>query len=322
MHVPVLLEEAVALLCGQGDDVDTARASADEGRVREGIYVDATFGRGGHTRRLLARLGPASAVIALDRDPAAVAAGRALAESEPRLTVRHGNFAELARILDELAIGSVQGVLMDLGVSSPQLDEPERGFSFRHDAPLDMRMDPSTGITAAEWLNEASEQEIARVLKEYGEERFARRVAAAIVAARPLATTADLVEAVRAGQPRQTPGKHDATRVFQAVRIQVNDELGALRRGLEAAFDRLAGGGRLAVISFHSLEDRAVKQFFRRQSTPPALPRRLPVRGDAGRAPGRLVGRPVKASAAEAAANPRARSARLRVLERVREDVA
>jgi len=314
MHVPVLLEETVALVCGRG--AEGARGADDVEGVREGIYVDATFGRGGHAQRLLERLGPASRVVALDRDPAAVAAGAALAEREPRLSVHHGNFAELGRILDALAVDRVQGVMMDLGVSSPQLDDPARGFSFRHDAPLDMRMDTSQGITAAEWLNEASEKEIARVLKEYGEERYARRIAAAIVAARPLSATGELVDVVRAAQPRHTPGKHDATRVFQAVRIEVNGELEALREGLEVAFGRLADGGRLAVITFHSLEDRVVKQYFRRQSNPPPLPRRLPVRAAESRPVARLVGASVTAGEAELAANPRARSARLRVLEK------
>jgi 16S rRNA (cytosine1402-N4)-methyltransferase len=255
-------------------------------------------------------------VVAVDRDPEAVAAGEALAAGDPRLTLQHGNFAELAAILAALGIVEVQGVIMDLGVSSPQLDDPERGFSFRHDAPLDMRMDTSRGSTAADWLNHAEEQELARVLREYGEERYARRIAAAIVAARPLVTTGDLVAAIRAAQPRPVPGKHEATRVFQAVRIQVNGELDALRQGLEAAFAHLAAGGRLAVISFHSLEDRIVKQFFRQLSAPSALPRRLPVRHAESRPPARLVGRPITAGTAETADNPRARSARLRVLEK------
>jgi 16S rRNA (cytosine1402-N4)-methyltransferase len=179
-----------------------------------------------------------------------------------------------------------------------------------------MRMDTSTGPTAAEWLNRTDEATIARVLREYGEERYARRIAAAIVAARPLATTGDLVAVVRSAQPRSTPGKHEATRVFQAVRMAVNDELGALAAGLDAAFERLGPGGRLAVISFHSLEDRLVKRFFRSRSTPPALPRRLPVRGEAAAPPARLVGAPLAPAPAELAANPRARSARLRVLEK------
>lgn len=307
MHQPVLLEETVALVCTRGD----------AGRVCEGVYVDATFGRGGHTRRLLERLGEGSRIVAIDRDPEAVAAGETMARHDARLTVRHGNFADLQGILGELQIEAVQGVVMDLGVSSPQIDDPQRGFSFRHDAPLDMRMDTSRGPTAAEWLNEAGEQEIARVLKEFGEERYARRIAAGIVAARPLATTGDLVEAVRRAQPRGTPGKHEATRVFQAVRIQVNGELEALDKGLHTAFEHLAGGGRLAVISFHSLEDRMVKRFFSGLSTPPRLPRRLPVRdSESTPALARLVGTSRTASEGELRDNPRARSARLRVLEK------
>ncbi len=309
-HVPVLLEETVALVCGLQPAAD------DTAEVREGVYVDATFGRGGHTRRLLDRLGGASRVVAIDRDPAAVAAGEPLARQDARLTLRHGDFANLSAILGDLGIDLVQGVIMDLGVSSPQLDDPARGFSFRHQAPLDMRMDTSRGATAAEWLNQAAEADITRVLREYGEERYARRIAAAIVAGRPLATTGDLVDAVRRAQPRSTPGKHEATRVFQAVRIQVNGELEALSRGLQAAFEHLAGGGRLGVISFHSLEDRLVKQYFRRLTTPPQLPRRLPVRAVDARPPARLVGPAVSPSQSEVAANPRARSARLRVLEK------
>lgn len=313
----MLLEETVTLLCERA--AGTPRKPRDDGpgRVLEGIYVDATFGRGGHCRRLLERLGPASRVVAIDRDPAAITAGKAIAEGDARLSLRHGNFAELGRILDELGIEQVQGVMMDLGVSSPQLDDPQRGFSFRHDAPLDMRMDTTRGITAAQWLNAADQQEIARVLKEYGEERYARRIAAAIVAARPLTTTGELVEAVRRAQPRPTPGKHEATRVFQAVRLQVNAELDALRDGLEVAFERLAGGGRLAVISFHSLEDRLVKQYFRNLATPLRLPRRLPVRDHESRPPAHLVGASVTPGEAELRVNPRARSARLRVLEKV-----
>lgn len=296
----------MALVCGL----------SDTGRVREGVYVDATFGRGGHTRRLLELLGPDSRVLAVDRDPAAVAAGADLAAGDSRLQIRHGNFAELDRLLDELGIAAVQGVLMDLGVSSPQLDDVARGFSFRHDAPLDMRMDTSRGLTAAQWLNEAEEQDIVRVLKEYGEERFARRIAAAIVAARPVATTGELAGLVRAAQPRPTPGKHPATRVFQAVRIQVNDELGALQAGLRAAFERLADNGRLAVISFHSLEDRLVKRYFRTLTTPPRLPRRLPVRDVDSRARARSLGASVTPGTAELRDNPRARSARLRGVEK------
>jgi 16S rRNA (cytosine1402-N4)-methyltransferase len=313
VHQAVLREETVSLLCGLEWQPDRGYT----GTVREGVYVDATFGRGGHTRHLLERLGAASRVVAIDQDPQAVAAGTALAAGDARLEMCHGNFAELDRILDRLSIDRVQGVMMDLGTSSPQLDDPQRGFSFRYDAPLDMRMDNSGGATAADWLNTAAEAEIARVLREYGEERYARRIAAAIVAARPVTTTSQLVSVVRAAQPRSTPGKHDATRVFQAVRLQVNDELPALESGLAVAFERLSPGGRLAVISFHSLEDRLVKHFMRAVSTPPLVPRRLPVRAGASAARARLVGRPLTAGADEVARNPRARSARLRVVEKL-----
>lgn len=300
----MLLDEAVALVSG-GD------------AVKEGTYVDATFGRGGHTRRLLERLGPTSRVIALDRDPQAVAVGSEMARHEPRLQMIHGNFAELGDILDRLGIEDVQGIMMDLGVSSPQLDDPQRGFSFRHDAPLDMRMDTSGGVTAAEWLNAADEAEIAKALREYGEERYARRIAAAIVAARPLRTTGELVTVVRAAQPRSTPGKHPATRVFQAVRMAINRELESLTLGLEAAFEHLAPGGRLAVISFHSLEDRLVKRFIAEHCEPPRVPRHVPVRGAAAQARARRIGRAVTPGEDEVAENPRARSARLRVMERL-----
>jgi 16S rRNA (cytosine1402-N4)-methyltransferase len=239
-----------------------------------------------------------------------------LAGQDGRLQVCHGKFSELDRLLDELDIKEVQGVMMDLGVSSPQLDDPQRGFSFRFDAPLDMRMDTSGGVSAADWLNEADEQEIARVLRDYGEERYARRIAAAIVASRPLRSTAELADLVSRAQPRGTPGKHDATRVFQAVRMQVNQELPELEAGLRAGFAALRPGGRLAVISFHSLEDRLVKRFFRDCSRPPQLPRRLPVTDLDRPVRARLVAGPLQASAEEVRANPRARSARLRVLER------
>ncbi len=308
MHRPVLLEESVALVCGQ--------TSGDPTGVREGTYVDATYGRGGHTRRLLEVLGPSSVVVAIDRDPSAVAAGTAAAAEDGRLIMCHGSFADLETILDAAGIGRVQGVLMDLGVSSPQIDDPARGFSFRRDAPLDMRMDTSSGMTAAQWLNEADETDIARVLKAYGEERYARRIATAIVAARPITTTGELADLVRRAQPRSTPGKHEATRVFQAVRMQVNEELPSLERGLEAAFERLEAGGRLAVITFHSLEDRLVKRFFRALTAPPGLPRRLPVRGAEAAARARSIGQSVVPGEAERRINPRARSARLRVVEK------
>jgi 16S rRNA (cytosine1402-N4)-methyltransferase len=307
-HRAVMCEETVDFVTGRRPGAGTAV---------EGVYVDATFGRGGHAGRLLEVLGPGSRVIGIDRDPEAVAAGAALAATEPRLQVLHARFSELARALGQVGIDSVQGVMMDLGVSSPQLDDPARGFSFRFDGPLDMRMDTTRGPTAAEWINTASEGDIAHALRVYGEERHARRIAAAIVGARPLQSTRELVEVVRAAQPRGTPGKHEATRTFQAIRMVVNDELCEIETGLQDAFALLAPGGRLAVISFHSLEDRLVKQFFRERCSPPVLPRRLPVRGPAARAAARLVSGGVTASEAEVRENPRARSARLRVLEKL-----
>lgn len=284
---------------------------------RPDVYVDATFGRGGHTAMLLEELGAHGRVVAMDRDPAAVACARAMAAAEPRLTVCHGRFSELARVLVELNLPSVQGVLMDLGVSSPQLEDPQRGFSFLRPGPLDMRMDTTAELTAAGWLNTAREDEIIAVLRDYGEERHARRIGAAIVRARPLATTDQLVRVVRSAQPRATPGKHDATRVFQAVRMRVNNELEELQEGLQQAYDALALGGRLAVISFHSVEDRVVKRFFRSRTRPPQLPRRLPLRADEQSVRARPVAGPVRAGALEVQRNPRARSAQLRVLERV-----
>lgn len=319
-HEPVLCQETVATLIGSGlegvSDDDIVDGSVADGTVRQGIYVDATFGRGGHTARLLARLGAQSRVVIVDRDLSAVAAAREMAATEPRLTVCHGRFSELTSLLNDIGITRVQGVLMDLGVSSPQLDDPERGFSFRLSGPLDMRMDRSASLTAARWLNTTSEREIMTVLRDYGEERYARRIAAAIVRARPLSNTLELAQVVSDAQPRRTPGKHDATRVFQAVRMRVNDELTELEQGLEQAFAALAAGGRLAVISFHSLEDRIVKRFFRSLTRPPQLPRRVPVRaGDTPAQARGVVGR-VKAGAAEVARNPRARGALLRVVER------
>ncbi|MEZ5558797.1 MAG: 16S rRNA (cytosine(1402)-N(4))-methyltransferase RsmH [Pseudomonadales bacterium] len=314
-HAPVLCRELVSLVTGMAPPAGTAGGASVAG-IREGVYVDATFGRGGHSRALLDVLGPDSRVIAFDRDPEAVAEGRALALAEPRFDIRQGNFSQLGDLLEQMDVGLVQGVIMDLGVSSPQLDDPQRGFSFRFDAPLDMRMNPDQGPSAADWLNAAAETEISRVLREYGEERYARRIAAAIVAARPLRTTAQLAAVVSQAQPRRTPGKHDATRVFQAIRMQINDELGELRAGLAQAFAVLRAGGRLAVISFHSLEDRLVKRFFRELSQPPQLPRRLPVRDAAARPAALSIAGPIRAGADELAANPRARSAVLRVLEK------
>ena len=300
-HQPVLLAEALAALALKPD----------------GTYLDGTYGRGGHSRALLPRLGPTGRLIAIDRDPQAVAAAASL--RDPRFSIHHARFSALAQVLDALGVEKLDGMLFDLGVSSPQLDAPERGFSFRHDGPLDMRMDPTQGESAAQWLSHAGESEIREVIRDYGEERFAQQIAKAIVAARPvqpLRTTrqlADLVgQAVRTREARQDP----ATRTFQALRIFLNQELEDLSLMLPQALRRLATGGRLAVISFHSLEDRIVKQFYARAARPP-VPRGLPLREAEMPAPllG-LIGKPVRASAQEVAANPRARSAVMRVAER------
>jgi 16S rRNA (cytosine1402-N4)-methyltransferase len=284
-----------------------------------GTYVDATFGRGGHSRQVLGQLNEQGRLIALDRDPAAVEAGREIAD--PRLKLIHAAFSGLRAALEAEAVERVDGVLLDLGVSSPQLDEAERGFSFRLDAPLDMRMDTSRGQTAAEWLAQASQQQLAEVIKNYGEERFANAVAKAIVAARAggaIATTRQLAEIVASAVRTREQGQHPATRSFQAIRIHVNQELEELSLVLPQAVDALNAGGRLAVISFHSLEDRIVKRFLRDASRPPQLPARLPVRAaDLPPARLKLVGKPISPSAAEVAANPRSRSAVLRVAERI-----
>ena len=300
-HIPVLLEEVLNNLV----------------QCAAGTYVDATFGRGGHSRALLQRLTAGARVIALDRDPAAGAEGRLLAAEDDRFNIQQGRFSQLAQILDALHVEQVTGVLMDLGVSSPQLDEAERGFSFRLPGPLDMRMDPEQGESAADWLNRAEEADIAKVLKDYGEERFARRIAKAILAARPLQDTVALAKLVADAIPgRAQPGKHPATRTFQAVRIYINQEMAELEAGLAAAFAALAPGGRLAVISFHSLEDRVVKQFFRSLTRPPAVPRRVPLRHEQMVTQARAVAGPVRAGLKEGESNPRARSATLRVVEK------
>lgn len=303
-HLPVLL-------------VETMRALSIS---KDGVYVDATFGRGGHCRAMLEALSDRGRVIALDRDPQAIAAAENLRIAETRLQVFQARFAELDSVIAGLGLnGAIQGVLMDVGVSSPQLDDPERGFSFRHAGPLDMRMDPSQGVDAAQWLNSADEEVIANVIWRYGEERRSRRIAKAIVAARPLHTTEALADVVAACVPRGNAksAKHPATKTFQAVRIFINDELQELQRGVQGAFDSLAVGGRLAVISFHSLEDRQVKQAFKALSQPPVLPRRLPVQDAQTVVRGRLVSGPIRAGQRELDANPRARSATLRVIERV-----
>ena len=300
-HVPVLLEEAMSAL-----------------RIREdGVYVDGTFGRGGHSAAILARLGVRGRLLALDQDPAAHA-DRAI--EDPRLELIHARFSTMTRQLAARGVHEVAGVLLDLGVSSPQLDEPGRGFSFMRDGPLDMRMDTTRGETAAEWLNRADENDIREVIRTHGEERFAKAVAAAIVGARreqPFRTTRQLAEVVGRAVRTREPGQHPATRTFQALRIHVNQELEELEVTLPQAADLLEPGGRLAVISFHSLEDRIVKNFIRARSTADTLPRGVPVRA-ADLPPGQLraVGKAVKASDEEVRRNPRARSAVLRVAEK------
>ncbi|MBP8184370.1 MAG: 16S rRNA (cytosine(1402)-N(4))-methyltransferase RsmH [Pseudomonas sp.] len=307
-HITVLLDEAVAGLAVRGD----------------GCYVDGTFGRGGHSRLILQQLAADGSLLGFDKDPLAIATGQALAGEDGRFVIVQRSFAELG---DELAVrglaGKVSGILLDLGVSSPQLDDPERGFSFMHDGPLDMRMDPSRGVSAAAWIASAAEEDIARAFKEYGEERFAKRMARAVVlrrAEQPFERTADLANVLTVANPAWEKGKNPATRAFQGLRIQINNELGDLERGLDAAMDALEIGGRLAVISFHSLEDRIVKQFMRRHVKGEAdnLPRDLPVRLVPFVPRLKLLGKPQFASDAEVKANPRSRSAVLRVAEKLR----
>jgi len=283
----------------------------------DGTYVDGSFGRGGHSRAILERLGPAGRLIAIDRDPQAVAAARSI--SDPRFRILHARIGELSTALDAAGARLAHGMLFDLGVSSPQLDDPARGFSFRADGPLDMRMDTSRGETAAHWLARATEREIREGIGDYGEERFAKQIAKAIVAARerePIVRTKQLADIVGAAVRTREPGQDPATRTFQALRILVNRELQEVSLMLPQALARLAPDGRLAVISFHSLEDRIVKRFMRATSRA-ELPRDLPIRAsEMPQMPLKIVGRAIRASAAEIAANPRARSATLRVAER------
>jgi 16S rRNA (cytosine1402-N4)-methyltransferase len=302
-HIPVLAAEAL------------------EGLALEagGYYVDATFGRGGHTALILQALGREGRLLALDRDPQAIEAGRRRFAHEMRLTLVHASFADLGPLVHTHAQHRpCRGVLFDLGVSSPQLDDPARGFSFRSDGPLDMRMDPTHGEPVAAWLARAGLDEIRQVIATFGEERFARRIAQNIVnarAQRPITRTAQLAELVAAAVRTREPGKHPATRTFQALRMFINDELGQIGRGLNGALEALSPGGRLAAISFHSLEDRAVKGFMQRHSqVDPAL-KRLPVIPAAARPRLKLVGRKQRPQDAELELNPRARSALLRVAE-------
>ena len=302
-HQTVLLEEAVAAL------MSASITSNDS------VFVDGTFGRGGHSARILDALGPDGSLVGFDKDPEAAVVAQALASADPRFHFIHDSFAAIERAGEGLA-----GVLLDLGVSSPQLDARERGFSFQHDGPLDMRMDTRSGMTAAEFVNTAPEDELIRILRAYGEERFARRIAAALVRERaqsPFATTGRLAAVVSEANPAWEKHKHPATRTFQAIRIHVNRELADLEILLSKVIDLLAVGGRLVVISFHSLEDRMIKTFMRDESRGKSVPRDIPIRHEDRGQRLRLIGKAIKASEAEVAGNPRARSAIMRVAERV-----
>ncbi len=308
-HKPVLLDEVIEALNIRAD----------------GFYIDGTFGRGGHSREIIKRLGPEGRLLAFDKDPDAVmSAGNDLIQDE-RFEIIKGSFTMLMHHVKRHEVeAQVAGILFDFGVSSPQLDDAERGFSFRFDAPLDMRMNPSEGQTVAEWLNHAKETEIANVIYEYGEERASRRIAKAIVNARvesPITTTSQLADLVRKVVPTRKKLKksgdiHPATKTFQALRIYINRELEEIRDVLPQAVDVLCPGGRLAAISFHSLEDRIVKRFMRDQSTPKVYPPELPIMPDNGDVKLKLIGKKIRASNEELNENPRARSATLRVAER------
>ena len=307
-HITVLLDEAVEGLA--------VRAN--------GCYLDGTFGRGGHSRLILEKLGPDGRLLGFDKDPLAIATGNALAAEDGRFVVVQRSFAELG---EEVAVrglaGKVSGILLDLGVSSPQLDDAERGFSFMNDGPLDMRMNPDAGVSAAQFIASATEEEIARVFKEYGEERFAKRMARAVVlrrAEQPFERTADLAQVLTVANPAWEKGKNPATRAFQGLRIFVNNELGDLEVGLDAALEALEVGGRLVVISFHSLEDRIVKLFMRKHAKgeQDKLPRDLPIIPKAFEPRLKLIGKAQFASEAEQKANPRSRSAVMRIAEKMR----
>ena len=302
-HVPVLLSESMQALAINSS----------------GVYLDATYGRGGHSDAILRELGPAGRLISLDQDPLAVAEAAARHGDDPRFRIVHTNFSALAEVCGQFGVaGRVNGIFLDLGVSSPQLDAAERGFSFTREGPLDMRMNPEAGVSARQWLADAELDEMVRVFREYGEERYALRIARAIIRAREtraIATTLELAEIVRDAHPRWEKNKHPATRVFQAIRIHVNDELGVLREVLATAGDMLAVGGRLAVISFHSLEDRLVKRFIRTGFDVVHHPRHLPPPTDRQH-PFKAVGKPVFPTDEEIARNVRSRSAVLRVAEK------
>jgi len=303
LHVPVLLDEVLEHM-----------------QVKpEGIYVDGTFGRGGHSKEILRQLGPEGRLLVIDRDLDAMRVAKELAQSDPRVIVEHASFGGLREILMKHGIfGEVDGVLLDLGVSSPQLDTAERGFSFMADGPLDMRMDVSQGMTAAEWVNTATHSDIARVIARYGEDKNARRIATAICEARetePFTTTRQLADVVEAASPRYGKGKHPATKTFQAIRILINDELGEVESALACVTEAIRKGGRLCVISFHSLEDRLVKRFMRDESRVDPKLAKLPVIPESAQPKMRLINGAIKSGDAELGDNLRARSAVLRVAE-------
>ncbi|WP_444901089.1 16S rRNA (cytosine(1402)-N(4))-methyltransferase RsmH [Microbulbifer sp. SSSA007] len=303
LHRSVLLREAVDALITDPD----------------GFYIDGTFGRGGHSAAILEQLGPKGRLLAVDKDPQAIEYAHQRFQSDSRFSIWHGSFADMDSAAAEQS-GRVNGILLDLGVSSPQLDQAERGFSFMQDGPLDMRMDTSRGLSAAQWVNTEDEAEMARVFKEYGEERFARRMAAAIVRRRVeklFERTLDLAEVVKAANPAWEKGKHPATRVFQAIRIHVNGELDDLQSALDKSLQLLAPGGRLVIISFHSLEDRMVKRFIREKERGPQLPRGLPVMDSQIARSLRSLGKAVKANEVEVDENLRSRSAVMRVAEKL-----
>jgi 16S rRNA (cytosine1402-N4)-methyltransferase len=286
-----------------------------------GIYIDGTFGRGGHSRQILRALDERGRLVAIDRDPEAVACAESMFAQDARFQIVKESFAMLAEVSEQAGLmGRVNGILLDLGVSSPQLDQAERGFSFTKDGPLDMRMDPNSGLSAAEWLAQAEMRDIAEVLKNYGEERYSKRIARAIVEARelaPIRTTLRLAEIISKANPAWEKNKHPATRSFQGIRIYINGELYALERALKSVIDVLMIGGRLVVISFHSLEDRMVKRFMREQAKGDRFPPGVPVTQESLQPRLRLVGKAVRPSVHETTANPRARSAVLRVAERL-----
>ena len=305
-HVTVLLDEAVDSLSVKTD----------------GVYVDGTYGRGGHSKKILNQLGPKGRLLVIDKDPTAIKDAVNAVGEDGRSAIFHGSFADLDQAIDSNGFPeNFDGLLLDLGVSSPQIDDGERGFSFQRDGALDMRMNPEVGVSAAEWIAEASESEIMDVLWKYGDERFARRIVKSIVTtreAKPLETTLQLANLISAAVPRKFHGKkHPATKSFQAIRIFINQELADLERCLEVAVKRLNVGGRLVVISFHSLEDRMVKRFFKKQSTPPSVPRGLPIQNAELAMPFKLIGKAIKPNQDEVAENVRSRSSVMRILERL-----